>query len=243
MTVTSGTADEAGAPAGGATCYRADVPHARGRWWWGPVDDGLMGRVAWWAVVSSACAPLVLVGGSTTAAVLQGSAYDPVRQTISVLAAAGPSGYWALTGTLIALGICHLTTAFGLRAAAPAGRLALGAGGVTAIVLVWFPAPASGGSFPHGSVVTVGFSLLALWPILACVRGAGRRHGTRPPWALRPLPSYTVSALIVAGAAWFLIALELHDAAGIAERVLTTAQSLWPVVVVVSCLLHARRRA
>jgi hypothetical protein len=61
------------------------------------------------------------------------------------------------------------------------------------------------------------------------------------PWGLRPVPSFTVSALMVAGAAWFLVALQLHGAAGIAERVLTTGQSVWPVVVVASCLVHARR--
>lgn len=200
-----------------------------------------MGRVTWWAVVSSACAPVVLIGGSTTTAVLQGPAYDPVRQTISVLASGGTSGYWGLTSTLIALGMCHLTTAFGLRAAAPAGRLALGAGGVSAIVLAMFPAPMNGGSLPHGSVVTVGFSLLALWPVLACARGAGAARDTDVPWGLRPAPSFTASALMVVGSAWFLVELQLHGAAGIAERVLTAVQSLWPVVVVVSCLLHSRR--
>ena len=198
-----------------------------------------MERVTWWAVLSSACAPLVLIAGSTTAAALQGPAYDPVRETISVLAADGPSGYWWLTATLIALGVCHVTTAFGLRAAAPAGRLALGAGGVSAFVLALFPAPRTGGSFSHGSVVTVGFSLLALWPILACSRSPGAPRGGRAPWGLRPIPSFTVSGLIVLGAAWFLVALQLHGAPGIAERVLTAAQALWPVVVAVSCLFHS----
>ncbi|MBY8882203.1 DUF998 domain-containing protein [Actinacidiphila acidipaludis] len=200
-----------------------------------------MGRVTWWAVLSSACAPAVLVGGSMTAAALQGPTYDPVTETISVLAAGGRSEYWALTTMLVVLGMCYLTTAFGLRAAAPLGRVALGAGGVAAIVLALFPAPKSGGSFPHGSVVTVGFSLLAVWPVLACFRGAGAARGTSVPWALRPVPSITATAVIVVGAAWFLVELELNGPAGIAERVLTALQSLWPAVVVVSCLLHPRR--
>ncbi|MFI1097560.1 DUF998 domain-containing protein [Streptomyces sp. NPDC020917] len=200
-----------------------------------------MDRVTWWAVLSSACAPLVLIGGSTTAAAMQGAAYNPVRQTISVLASDGDTGYWALSTTLIALGLCHMTTACGLRAAAPAGRLALGAGGVAAIVLVLFPAPKSGGSFAHGSVVAVGFSLLALWPVLACARAPGAPLGTNTPWGLRTVPSLTASALMVAGAAWFLVELQLRGAAGIAERVLTAGQALWPVVVVVSCLFTPRR--
>ncbi|MFG1805605.1 DUF998 domain-containing protein [Streptomyces sp. NPDC049040] len=194
-----------------------------------------MGYVTWWAVVSSGCAPVLLVAGSTTATVLEGPTYNPVRQTISVLAAGRPAGYWTLTVMLVALGLCHVATACGLRAAALAGRIALGAGGVCAMVLALFPAPKTGGSFSHGSVVAVGFTLLALWPILAADRRAGA------PWGLRRVPSFTVSGLMVLGAGWFLIELQVHGAAGVAERVLTIVQSLWPVVVVVSCLRHPRR--
>ncbi|SHM95586.1 Protein of unknown function [Actinacidiphila paucisporea] len=287
-----------------------------------------MGYVTWWAVVSSGCAPVLLIGGSTTAAVLEGPSYNPVHQTISVLAAGGPSGYWVLTGMLIALGVCHLATACGLRAARLAGRLALGAGGVSAMVLAFFPAPKTGGSFSHGSVVAVGFSLLALWPVLAAWPvltrdrwplapgnrvAAGARLATGspgaadpqatagprlapdpplaagpqvppgpqqaaapdpeaatapegapdpgpapdleaapgsagatappalPPWGLRRLPSLAATTLMALGAAWFLVEIQVNGAAGVAERVLTIVQSLWPVVVVLSCLHHARR--
>jgi hypothetical membrane protein len=194
-----------------------------------------MSYVTWWAVLSSGCAPVLLVGGSTTAAVLQGPTYNPVSQTISVLAAGGTPEYWVLTTMLIALGVCYLATACGLRAAAPAGRLALGAAGLSAMTLALFPAPKTGGSLPHGSVVAIGCSLLALWPILAIDRRAGA------PWGLRPAPSFAVTGLMVVVAAWFLIELQFYGAAGVAERALTIAQSLWPVVVAVSCLRHPRR--
>jgi hypothetical membrane protein len=190
----------------------------------------MMRLVPWWTLFSSGCAPVLLVGGSTTAALLHGPAYDPVTQTISVLAADGASGYWVMTTMLIALGACHLATAWGLRAAALAGRLALGAGGVSAITLALFPAPSSGGSLPHGSVVALGFSLLAVWPVLAAER---RRTA---PWGLRPAPSAVASTLMWAGGAWFLFELRVHDAPGVAERVLTFVQSLWPFLVVASCL-------
>lgn len=185
--------------------------------------------------MSSGCAPVVLIGGSTIAAWKHGPGYSPIRQTISVLAADGPSGYWALTSMLLTLGACHLATAWGLRPAGLAGRLALGAGGVSAMLLALFPAPARGGSFSHGSVVAVGFTLLALWPVLA----ADRRG--KAPWGLRPTPSLTVTTLLIAGAAWFLFELQTDGDAGVAERILVAAQSLWPAVVVVSCLLHRPR--
>ncbi|TQK44264.1 uncharacterized protein DUF998 [Streptomyces sp. SLBN-118] len=193
-----------------------------------------MRPVSWWALLSSGSAPLLLVGGWLVAALLRGRGYEPVTQTISVLAADGVPGYWVMKGALGALGICHLLTACGLRPAALAGRVALGAGGVSAIVLALLPVPRSGGSLEHGAVVAVGFALLALWPVLAADRSGVA------PWGLRPAVSIVVSALMWVGAAWFLIELHGHGAAGIAERVLTSAQSLWPFLVVASCLRPIR---
>lgn len=187
-----------------------------------------------WALFSSGCAPVLLIAGWVIAASLEGPGYDPATQTISVLAAYGASGSWVMTGALLALGVCHLLTAWGLRAAAAAGRLALAGGGVAALVVAMIPAPSSGGSLRHGSVAAVGFALLALWPLLAA-RGSGAA-----PWALRPVPSFAATAVMVVGAAWFLLEMHRHGAAGVAERVVTALQSLWPFVVVTSCLRHRR---
>ncbi|MDX6353134.1 MAG: hypothetical protein QOF98_37 [Streptomyces sp.] len=196
-----------------------------------------MRLVAWWALLSSGIAPVVLVGGWTVAEVLQGPDYNPVTQTISVLAAGAPRVYWVLTAMLVSVGSCYLLTAWGLHAAHLAGRLSLGGGGLSAILLAIFPAPATGGSLPHGSVVTVGFTLLALWPVLA----TRRRATAATPWGLRPAPSIAVSALMWLGALWFVIELQIHGSAGVAERVVTSLQSLWPVIVVISCLRHSAR--
>ncbi|WP_274564892.1 DUF998 domain-containing protein [Streptomyces spiramyceticus] len=185
-----------------------------------------------WALLSSGCVPVLLVGGWTIAALLEGPAYDPVTQTISVLAAYGAAGFWVMTGALLALGVCHLLTAWGLRAASFAGRVALGGGGVVALVVALLPVPSSGGSLIHGSVAAVGFTLLAVWPVLAADRG-----GTAP-WGLRPVPSIVVTALMGVGAGWFLIEMHRHGAAGVAERLVTCIQSLWPLVVVASCLCY-----
>ncbi|MER5829979.1 DUF998 domain-containing protein [Streptomyces sp. NPDC002130] len=189
-----------------------------------------MRSVPTWALVSSGCAPVFLITGWLMAASLQGRPYDPAAQTISVLAAPGNSGSWVMTAAFVALGFCHLLTAWGLRPAATAGRMALAAGGVSALAVAVFPAPSSGGSLSHGSVAAVGFAVLAAWPVLAA------RAGTAVPWALRPFPSLGATAVMAAGAAWFLIELHLHGVAGVAERAVTTLQSVWPFVVVVSCL-------
>jgi hypothetical protein len=189
-----------------------------------------------WVLLSSGCAPVLLIGGWTIAASLEGQDYDPVTQTISVLAAYGTRGFWVMTGALLALGACHLLTAWGLRAAATAGRVALGAGGVSAWAVVLLPAPSSGGSLRHGTMAAVGFILLALWPVLA-VNGGGTA-----PWGLRPAPSVMATALMALGGAWFLIEMHRHGVTGVAERVVTTAQSVWPFVVAASCPHRSRTR-
>ncbi|MFC5911129.1 DUF998 domain-containing protein [Streptacidiphilus monticola] len=196
-----------------------------------------MRLVSWWALISSACAPVVLVGGWTVAERLYGPGYDWWTDTISTLASDGAAGRWVMTAAVIGLGICHLITAIGLRAASLAGRLALAAGGVTAFVLAWSPEPPSGGSLRHGWVVAIGFTLLALWPVLAA-RGRPRES---VPWTLRVPSAVAVTVLLALGAVWFVLALRHHGAAGLAERVLTTAQSLWPFVVVASCLRSTSR--
>ncbi|MFC8391362.1 DUF998 domain-containing protein [Streptomyces sp. NPDC057238] len=186
-----------------------------------------------WALFSSGCAPVLLVAGWVIAASLEGPAYDPVTQTISVLAAYGAAGSWVMTAAFLGLGACHLLTAWGLRAAATAGRVALAGGGAAALVVALLPAPSSGGSLRHGSVAAVGFALLALWPLLAA------DGGRTAPWALRPAASAVATASMVVGAVWFLVEMHRHGAAGVAERVVTVIQSLWPFVVVTSCLRHA----
>ncbi|MGW6563756.1 DUF998 domain-containing protein [Streptomyces sp. NPDC054975] len=183
-----------------------------------------------WALLSSGCAPLLLAGGWVIAARLQGSGYDPATQTISVLAAYGAEGYWVMTGALFALGICHLLTAWALRPAARAGRVALAAGGAAAVAVALLPTPSSGGSLRHGSVAAAGFALLALWPVLAA------HHGRNAPWGLRPVPALTATALMGLGALWFLIETHRQGAPGAAERLVTCMQSVWPFVVVASCV-------
>ncbi|MFE6175008.1 DUF998 domain-containing protein [Streptomyces sp. NPDC056464] len=185
-----------------------------------------------WALLSSGCAPSVLIAGWAIAAQLEGPAYDPATQTISALAVYGAAGFWVMTAALAGLGVCHFLTALGLRAAALPGRVALGAGGVTACVVAVIPPPSSGGSLRHGAVVGIGFALLAVWPVLA----ADRRDAA--PWALRIVPSATATVLMLVSAAWFMLEMHQDGPAGVAERLVTAIQSLWPFVVVASCLRH-----
>lgn len=193
-----------------------------------------MRSAPWWALVSSGCAPVLLIGSWMIAQLRQGPTYDPARQTLSVLASYGAASYWLMTGMLLVLGTCYVVTAHALRPAAPAGRVALAGGGLCALALTLVPAPSSGGALGHGAVSTVGLVLLAVWPPLAAVRDR------RPvPWGLRLDVSLAASALMCASALWFLAELQSARAPGVAERVVTFAQALWPFLVVVSCRRNA----
>ncbi|MFD4236358.1 DUF998 domain-containing protein [Streptomyces sp. NPDC058542] len=189
-----------------------------------------MRSAPWWALVFSGCAPVLLVGSWMIAQLLQGPEYDPASQTLSVLASYGAAGYWLMTGMLLVLGTCYVVTAHALRPAAPAGRVALAGGGLCALALTLVPVPDSGGALEHGAVSTMGLVLLAVWPLLAAVR-----HRKPVPWGLRPDVSLAASALMGASALWFLAELQSEGAPGVAERVVTFAQALWPFLVVVSC--------
>jgi hypothetical membrane protein len=191
-----------------------------------------MRAVAWWAVLSSAVAPTVLVCGWLVSAALQGPGYDPLTDTISALAGTGAVDPWLMAAAIGVLGVCHVITALGLHAAGVLGRVALAAGGLAAVLVAFSPVPLSGGSMRHSSAVVVGYCFLAVWPAL----GAYRRRD-REAWALQPALAVSVSVLFLLGALWFAQEEWGHGDAGLAERVLTGGQAVWPLVVVTSCLL------
>lgn len=187
-------------------------------------------------MLSSGFAPAVLIGGWALGASLQPTGYNAMVDSISALAAQGAVDSWLMTGALFALGASYFTTAFGLHAAATPGRVALACAGVASVLVALSPEPAGGTSLRHLVTTGIGFTLLALFPVLAA------ESETSPVWALRPSTGYAVSALMAAGAAWFLIELHGHGAAGLAERILTGAQASWPLIVVAACLLAPARR-
>jgi hypothetical membrane protein len=183
-----------------------------------------------WALLSSGCAPVVLVGGWTIAGALQQRSYNPVRQTISVLAAYGADYRWLMTGVMIAVGVCYAATAVALRSVAFAGRIALASGGAASVLVALFPEPTHGTTDRHTAAAALGVVALAAWPRLAADSDRTK------PVVLRTWLSSLVSALMLLCALWFLFELRGAGAAGAAERVVTAVESLWPLVVVAACL-------
>lgn len=187
--------------------------------------------VPWWAVLSSACAPALLIGGWQLAAVRQPGGFDPVSQTISALAGRGATDPWIMTTALLGVGVCHTITAAGLAPAALPGRLLLGSGGAATVVLAGAPLPITGESPVHVAAASVAFTTLSVWPALA--------------WRHRGKPGRGASLVVAAGLlglfGWF--GLEYCGGSpriGLSERVLAGAQALWPLAAV---LLARRSKA
>ena len=181
-------------------------------------------RTPWWGLVSSAAAPVLLIGGWTVAAGRQRGGFDPVVETISALAAHGADDRWLMTTALAGLGACHLTTALALRAAASPGRVLLAVGGVGTLLVALFPLPAGGGgSAAHTAAAAVSFVSLAAWPLLA-----GR--AASESWPLRRPVSVAAGAVLLCLVGWFFVELVADtDRVGLSERVTAGAQSLWPL--------------
>jgi hypothetical membrane protein len=194
-----------------------------------------MNGIPWWAVLSAASAPVLLVGGWTLAAELQPRGYDAVRDTISALAAEGATDRWVMTSALVGLGACHIITAAGLGPARRLGRVVLAAGGAATLLVAAFPQPAQGSSMAHSVAATLAFISVGAWPLAA----GRRRH-----WA--PLLTRTVSAgagvVLLGLVMWFAFGVD-GDHRGLGERVAAGTQALWPLAVVLTTWLARRATA
>jgi hypothetical membrane protein len=192
--------------------------------------------VPWWGVVSSAAAPVLMVGGWTVAAGLQPHSYNAIADTVSSLAAVGAHDRWVMTLTFLVVAVCDVVTGLALRPARAPGRLILIAGAVAGLLVAVNPEqPGTNYPLPHIIFGAAGCAALVAWPA-----GAWRR-GRSAPWGLRPAVSAGAVAVLLVLLAWF--GAELITAggqAGLAERVFGAGQALWPLAVVVSCR-HAAR--
>jgi hypothetical protein len=194
-----------------------------------------MVRMPWWGVVSSVLAPVLLIGGWTTAADLQPVPFNSISRSISALASQGMPYRWLITVALLGVGACHMATGLALRPAAEAGRVMLIFGGLSGMLIAANPQHSHTGSLPHEIFSVAGAVLMTLWPVAAIRQHPGAPSALRPPaaWAYG---LFTLGLLL-----WFSAELFNGSALGLAERVITADQSLWPLIVVISVLVARRR--
>jgi hypothetical membrane protein len=183
-------------------------------------------RIPSWALASSAAAPVVLATGLISAESRQPAGYNPIRDTISSLAAQGATDRWVMTSALAGLGVCHVITAVGLRPARSAGRALLAGGGVATLMVAAFPQPERGNSVAHTIAAALAFTGLALWPIFAA-----ESHSDSP---VLTYPICIAASVLLSGLVLWFVA-EVHGGhRGLAERAAAGSQAVWPLVVVIA---------
>lgn len=188
------------------------------------------------AVISAVLAPVFFIGGTLVAELLS-PGFDPVRQTISELAATDAPTQVFMTLMFVLTGVCHLVTAAFAPGLWVPGRIALGLAGIALFAVAAFPLPAEGSSPEHRLAAMSGFVLLALWPVLSM------RLGRQYPWLLRPAGA-VLSTLVVGATCVAFAWIEAQPDAtlvGLAERVAAYLESAWPAVVVLVLWRHQRR--
>lgn len=182
-------------------------------------------------IVSSAVAPVALIGGFTVAALAYPGGFDSAHGTISALAALGSPVRMVMTTALLVTGVCHLVTAWSLRGLRRTARVLLATGGAATVAVAAFPLGVDGRSAAHAAAATIAFLALSLWP--AWIRA---RTGELPP-LLRPgVTRGAALVLSVMSLAFFVLVAD--DATslplGTLERVLAGAQALVPLAVVLA---------
>jgi hypothetical membrane protein len=196
-----------------------------------------MKRIGRAAVVASTIGPVQSILGW----VISGSlwpGYDPIRQTISDLAADdSPVRYIQTSFFLLGASLTVIGAIFARSFALP-GRIALLLAGLATYALAIFTTPSqTGHSDAHRLSATISFVLMSAWPLLSM------RFDKRYSWVIRPLGAIAATVILTIISLWFL-SVWLDPSAtlvGLAERVIVTAQVLWLSFTIWVCWLHQRK--
>lgn len=185
-----------------------------------PID-----RLAFYAAIIG---PIQSVLGWTIAGSMW-AGYDPIRQTISDLAANESPVNWIMSSFFVLGGVLTLIAAVYARTLAMPGRVALFLSAICTFGLTIFPTPLIGYSLMHRIFAISSFVLSAGWPILAM------RMRKDAPWIIRPTASIIGTGLQTALALWFLSTWTDPAATnvGVWERVVAVSQALYVSVVVI----------
>jgi Protein of unknown function (DUF998) len=178
-----------------------------------------------WAVMSAILSPLVLTVGWLVAGRLQPHSYNPIRQTVSVMAGHVGTDRWVMTAALLAVGTCYLVTAAGLHAVGTWARLMLVVAGLCSFGIAASPEPASGPSAVHLAFTGIGAVMIATWPA-AAAWGGPRRH-----FLLTARGCAIVTASFLAMLAWTVVETHRGTDLGLAERLTASVQTTWPFIV------------
>jgi hypothetical membrane protein len=195
-----------------------------------------MKRIGTAALIASTIGPVQSILGWVISGALW-PGYDPIRKTISDLAAddspvqAIQTSFFFLGATLTVIG------AISARTLALPGRVTLLLAGLATYALAIFTTPSQvGHSDAHRISASISFVLMSAWPLLSI------RFDRRYPWVVRPVAAISSTIGLTLISLWFLATwLDPNTAVvGFSERVIVTAQVLWLSFTVWVCWIAER---
>jgi hypothetical membrane protein len=181
-----------------------------------------------WAAVSSALAPLTMIGAWLVAEALQPPSYSPLHSSISGLASLGATDRWIVTTALLVVGACYFVTAAGLPGLRRSARIVLLIAGLSSIGIAVSPQPVHGTNPQHLVWTALGAVAIAVWPAFTVSRAPSR------PLILRPRGAAAVTVVSLALLIWLTAETQGGSALGLAERLVTGLQITWPFVVILA---------
>jgi hypothetical membrane protein len=178
-----------------------------------------------WVLVSAGLSPVLVTGGWLVAGALQPPSYDPVRDTVSVMAGRAGTDPWVMTGALLAVGVCYFLTAAGLASLPVQARVLLAVAGLSSIGISASPEPVAGSTPQHLAWTALGAVTIMVWPAFTA------RRAPRRPLILRPSGAAVVTIVFAALVGWLVIETQGGSALGLAERLVGSMQTTWPFIV------------
>lgn len=190
-----------------------------------------------WAVIAATLGPIQnIMGWSLSAALWPG--YDPIRQTISDLAADDSPVKWVQTSFFILGSTLTLIGAWSAKSFSLPGRITLLLAGLSSYGVAYFAVPSqTSNSTEHLFFATAAFVLFSAWPIMAM------RFDKRYHWSIRPVGAISATALMTIATVVFLLTWLDPDRTftGLAQRTIVVMQVLWLTAAIWMQFLHQRK--
>lgn len=164
--------------------------------------------------------------------------YDPIRKTISDLAADDSPVQWIQSSFFILGGTLSLIAAIYVRSFAMPGRVVIFLGGVATYGFTYFTTPSQDSSSEmHRVFAIISFVLFSAWPLFSM------RISGSYPWVLRPVGAIVATLGFTVISLWFLSTWTNPEATnvGLVERIIATAQTTYLSAVIWIAWLHAKR--
>lgn len=196
-----------------------------------------MHLVGIWAVIAATLGPIQNIMGWTLSASLW-PGYDPIRQTISDLAADDSPVKWVQTSFFILGSTLTLIGAWSAKAFAMPGRVALFLAGLSSYGVAYFAVPDIRSNTPeHLFFATSAFVLFSAWPLLAM------RFDKRYHWSIRPAGAITATAVMSLATLVFLLTWldPERTFTGLAQRMIVVMQVIWLSAAIWMQYLHQKK--